>query len=244
MSRQVRSETPGAWARRLLWLTFFLLVSASFLLSLAVNAPARLIAERLDLTLGDDAVSGTLMHGQIEMDGSFVLRWNVKPIASLMHLNVTAGMTLNGPETDLAGDAALGLSAYGLGPVNGRADARVLQAIFPFARLHCAGPIVAAAFRLDVTRHAFAGTGTLRSGELSCDDSGNQTKVPAMALTFVPNGGDTDANVIAGTVPVLDATSHAGRLEVVLHKEGAALFPGLPTSADSSIELPLSVVFP
>lgn len=244
MSRRVRSETPGAWSRRLLWLTFVLVVSASFLISLAVNAPARLIAQRLDLTLANDAVSGTLMHGQIEMDGSFVLRWNVKPIASLIGLNVTAGVTLTGPETDLAGDAALDLSAYRFGPVSGQADARVLQAIFPLARLHCAGPIVAAAFRVDVTRKVITGTGTLRSGELSCDDSDNQTKVPAMTFTFVPNGGGTDANVMAGSVPVLDATSHAGRLAVVLHREGAALFPGLPSSADSSIELPLSVVFP
>jgi len=213
------------------------------MLSLAVNAPARLIAQRFDLTLANDAVSGTLMHGQIAMDGSFVLRWNVNPIATLMNLKVTADVTLNGPGTDLAGGAAMGLSAYRLGPLDGRADARVLQVIFPLIRLQCAGPIVAAAFRVDVTRHVFTGTGTLRSGELSCDDSGRQAKVPAMALTFVSNGADTDANVMAGTVPVLDATSHSGQLAVVLHKEGAALFPGLPSSADSSIELPLSIVF-
>ena len=242
MSMPEWPETPAAWSRWLLWTGLVLVLCASFAVSFAANAPARWLVQRLDLALAEDAVSGTLMHGQIALDGGLALRWDVRPWASLTGLRLTADLALRGPGTDIGGSVAADLSSYHIGPVDGRADAQVLQAIFPGVSLRCSGPVLAAGLRVEMTRQTLTGAGTLRSDELACADGG-QT-VPPMALTFTPLQAGSVATVSAGALPVVTATAAGdGRLAVVLHKAGAALFPGLPASADSSIELPLSSFF-
>ena len=237
-------ETPAASVRWLLWATLVLVLCASFIISFAANAPARWVTQSLELTLAEDAVSGTLMNGQIALDGGFVLRWTMDPVASILGLKISADLALDGTATDLRGPVTADLAAYRAGPFDGRFDVTVLQAIFPSATLQCAGPGLAAAFRIELTRQGMTGAGTLRTDVLDCKSAGQTLAVPALSLGFAPASTGSVMQIKAGAVPVLTATSaNDGRLAVVLHKEGAALFPGLPSSADSSIELPLSTFF-
>ena len=246
MSMPVMPEIPAATpspkrGRWWLWTGAGLVLVASFAVSLAANAPARQLVQRLDLALAEDAVSGTVMHGQIALDGGFALRWDVRPWASLTTLRLAADVTLQGPQTGIGGPVAVGLSSYDIGPVAGSADAAVLRAIFPGIDLRCAGPVLAAGLQVTLTRQTFTGTGSVRTDRLTC----GAAVIPAMALSFAPVAAGSVATVTAGPVPVITATAAGdGRLAVVLHKEGAALIPGLPSSADSSIELPLSSFFP
>lgn len=242
MSMPEKPESPAASVRWLLWTSVVLVLVASFAVSFAANAPAGWVVQRLDLALSEDAASGTLMHGQIALDGGFALQWDVRPWASAMRLRLAADVTLRGPATDIGGPVAMGLSSYDIGPLTGSADALVLGAIFPGITLRCSGPVLAAGLRVEMTRRTVTGEGTLRTDALACED-GAQT-IPAMTLSFTPLGAGTVANVTAGALPVVTATASGdGRLAVVLHKAGAALIPGLPTSADSSIEMPLSSFF-
>ena len=242
MSTPVTPETPAAWARWLLWTGLVLVLVASFAVSFAANTPARWVVQRFNLALAEDAVSGTVMHGQIALDGGFVLRWDLRPWASLRGLRLAADVTLQGPQTDIGGPVTMGLASYDIGPVAGTADAQVVGAVFPGVSLRCAGPVLAAGLRVAMTRQTITGAGTLRSDELTCRNAAQA--IPPMRLTFTPLKTGTVAAVVAGPLPVVTATAAGdGRLSVVLHKEGAALIPGLPSSADSSIDLPLSAYF-
>ena len=245
MSMPERPETAAASANRsrwLLWTLLVLVLCASFAVSFAANAPARWLVQRQGLALAEDAVSGTLMHGQIALDGGFALRWQVRPWQSLTTLRLSADVGLRGPGTDIGGPVAVGLASYRIGPVDGQADAQVLGAIFPGLALRCAGPVLAAGLRVELTRQTVTGAGTLRSDALTCGSAAQV--IPAMILTFTPLDAGTQATITAKTLPVVTATAAGdGRLAVVLHKAGAALFPGLPASADSSLDLPLSSFF-
>ena len=164
-----RSETPaetGRLTRWLIWLGVALLLCGSFAISFAANAPARWMVQRFNLALPEDAVSGTPMHGQIALEGGQVLSWQIKPLASLIGLRLTADVALRGAGADLTSPVAVGFSSYQIGPMNGGADADVLAEIFPDLKLRCTGPLLFADLRLGMTRQTVTGDGTWRSGTL------------------------------------------------------------------------------
>jgi hypothetical protein len=244
MSMQARSETPVASVRWVWWSLVFLVLIASFVVSFAVSAPADWIVNRFNLAVSQDAVSGTVAEGQIALDGGFVLGWQARPWTSLMDFRLVVDVTVQGPQTDIAVPLALGLSSYEIGPVIGSADAALAQAVFPYSKLRCSGPVLPQGFVVQVSNQTVTGAGGMRSGDLDCGTAAAAALVPPLTLGFTPLAEGTMARITAGPLIVATATAEGdGRLKVILHKDGAALFTGLPSSADSSIDLPLSSLF-
>lgn len=246
MLMQSRPKTPVASERWLRWGGVCLLLIASFVISFVVAAPgywpAASVVQRFQLAVPPEAVSGTVAKGQMVLEGGFVLRWQIRPWDSLLGLRLAADVTVQGPETDLAVPVAVGLASYDIGPVVGSADAQLGQAIFPQATLRCSGPVVALGLRVKISRRTVTGDGVLRSGDLACD--GAAQAVPALSLSFAPQGAGSVAALVSGPLAVATASANGdGRLAIVLHKEGAGLFPGMPASADSSMDMPLGSLF-
>lgn len=218
----------------------------SLFVSLVVNLPARLIVDQLPKTGGIVAVTGTLWQGRVVLAGEQALGWRLAPWRSLTGLGLAADITAQGPGSDAAGPVLIRPGGIAAGPVDGTLSAALIGALLPEAGVACDGGLVARGLRVDVSRRAASGAGELRSGPIACR-GGLTLDLPAarLVLTEVGGGLQVRATTTEGDEPLFRADVDTdGGLTATLHARAAALIPGMPSSADSTVQMPLSALFP
>ncbi len=215
--------------------------------------PVRFVAHQLGLPVEGpitaDRMSGTVWHGRVEIDGGHDLTWTMRPRASLLNWGFAADVHVTGPGTDLAGQAVLRGNGARIGPLAGVASWPLIAGVMPGLRIACSGQARFAAIdlRISATERTGAGTVTAPAGECArLDGRFGPVPVPALhaQISTLPDAVQVLVTPQDGPrVALLTAQlTQADRLVVTIHRAGAALVPGMPNTADSALDLPLSVL--
>lgn len=234
--------------------SFVLLLGlAAFAISLIWYMPVRFVAHQAGFPdsgpMATSRLSGTVWKGQMQIDGGHEVTWMAQTGASLWAFGFAADWKLIGPGTDLAGKIVLRPGDVDLGPMSGVAAWPLVAAALPGLPIACTGQARLAAVEVRLNRAERSGSGTATTSEAECARlDGLTAGVPAPALhaqiTTLPEAVQLLVTPQNGArVPLITALlTQEHRLVITIHREGAALVPGMPSSADSELDLPLSVL--
>ncbi len=195
-------------------------------------------------------MSGTVWAGQMQLDGGHVVTWTTQGAASLAALGWVADWRLSGPGTALGGRLVLRRAGGEVGPVSGVAGWPLVMALLPGLPILCDGRATFVAVIATATRAARSGSGSVASDAATCarvDGRGGDVPVPALRAEVETMAADAVQAVVTaqqGTgVPLVTMRlTAADRLVLTIHQAGAAMVPGMPATADSELDLPLSVL--
>lgn len=192
-------------------------------------------------------LSGTVWQGRMQIDGGHDLTWTALPGASLWAAGFAADWQVAGPGTDISGRVVLWPDAVALGPLSGTASWPLIAAALPGLPVTCSGQARLAAVDLRLDGSARSGSGTVTTPAAQCTrPQGDAVSAPALhaQIATLPDAVQVLVTPQDGPrVPLLTARLTAeDRLVVTIHREGAALVPGMPNTADSELDLPLSVL--
>lgn len=230
-----------------------LLGIAAFAVSLVWYMPVRFVAHQAGLLesgpVAASRLSGTIWQGRMQLDGRHEVTWTTQTAASLWAFGFAADWEIDGPGSDLTGKIVLRPGGVDLGPLSGSAAWPLIAAALPGLPIACTGEarLAAVEFRLDGTERTGSGTITTSAAECARLD-GEVDRVPAPALhaqiTTLPNFLQVLVTPQDGArVPLVTARlTSEDRLVITIHQAGAALVPGMPSTADSELDLPLSVL--
>lgn len=261
MSQSLDGSSPrnGSWARVAVWSSVVLLGLAALAVSLVVSVPVSVVAARLGLSASVDRVSGTLWNGTASKVGHEV-RWQVSGAESLRGMGLVVNWRLTGPGTDLAGSTALPLTlsrksadllgGLRLGPVSGVAGWGVIEAAMPGLPIRCDGTATVTGLRFGLVPGARSADGTITALPATCarlDGAVPPVPTPSLAARLTMDADDmvaTLADTDSGAELAVARLTEADRIVITLRAAGAALVPGLPSAADSEIDLPLAALLP
>jgi len=219
--------------------------------------PVRFVAHQVGFPdsgpMAASRLSGTVRQGRMQIDGGHEMTWTLRPGASLLALGIVADWRLAGPGSDLAGRVVLRAGGTDIGPLAGVAGWPLVAAVMPNLPIACTGQARLAAVELRLNGSARSGSGsvTTPAGECARIDAsvgGTVGPVPVPALhgqiTTQPDAVHLLVTPQDGPrVALLTARlTTANRLVITVHREGAALVPELPGTADSELDLPLSIL--
>jgi hypothetical protein len=192
-------------------------------------------------------LSGTVWHGSAGLQGHQAM-WNSRVWDSVRTLAWVADLRVTGPDTDLVGQWALRPGRATLAPLRGRMGWSLIDAVMPGSEITCATTADVDVVSAVIGPENRAATGQVRLAAGSCARvDGTVTDVPLPALlasiATTPDGIGIDVTgVDAPDVPLGNLLiTPDDRLRVTVFAAGAALVPGLPSSGDSQIELPLAL---
>lgn len=233
----------GRW-RALLGLGILAIVA--YAATLVATAPARVALLVIDPPPALQRLSGTVWSGEAMLDGGLVASWRVDPLASLLSGAVRADWTLAGADTRLSGAARLSPSTSELRDVEGVAGWSLVRAAMPQAGLECDANARVSIARLRLEGGAIKGAGELTSPPGVCrpagQDDADPVETPALRADMRTTEAGLELTLFAQADPTtaLGALSLApdGPLIITVHPAGARLVPGMPSSADSVLELP------
>jgi hypothetical protein len=192
-------------------------------------------------------LSGTVWHGKAVM-GRHEAAWHSRLSDSVAAWGWVADVQVRGPDTDLSGRWVVHPDGGMLAPLRGRMGWPLLETVMPGLEITCA-----TIADVDVTRVAVSGDDRVAAGQVrlaagTCARvDGTVTDVPLPALvadigTTAEGVGMTISGVDAPDVPLGNLLiTPDDRLRVTVFAAGAAMVPGLPSSGDSQIELPLAL---
>ena len=192
-----------------------------------------------------DGLSGTLWQGQAQLDAGHVATWDVAAQDSLLTRTLIFDVSVTGPQTALHGRVALTPSQAVVGPLAGQAAWPLIAAVMPGLEITCdsVADVRIGALTLTVPRR---GVGQVTVNEGFCDRvDGTVTRVPVPALVARIATADDgiEAVVTSDAVPLVTTRiTNANRALITIHAAGAAMVPGMPSSADSQIDLPLALI--
>lgn len=236
-----RARRALRWLAIAVGLTSF--TALVFALTLAVTMPAPVLASLVSLPPQVETLSGSVWRGRADLAGRHALDWRVS-FRDLWRGRLVADARLDGPDTRLAG--LLALSPWRIAALDwsGRAGPGLLALAPGLAVESCTSRAVVAVERLALSQRAAAAAGEIEVAEGACTDrDGEEIAVPAMRLDLATEGRDAVAFLTlddgsATPLARLDVTGDR-RLLVRIEPEGAALVPGLPSSAPILLERPL-----
>ncbi len=245
-------EAPGGsslmW-RAVQWSLVALLGLGAGAVTLVATVPVGFAARMAGVVLpADVALSGTLWNGIADFAQGHRATWDSRVGASVRARAWVADLRVTGPETDLTGQWALRPGGATLAPLGGRMGWSLIDAVLPGLEITCATTA-----DVDVARAEFgpdnrAATGQLRLAPGTCARvDGTVTDVPLPAVVadiattadgvgIAITGVDTPGMALGNLLVTPD-----DRLRITVFAAGAALVPGLPSSGDSQIELPLAL---
>ncbi len=226
---------------------------AAFAGSLIWYMPIRFVAHQAGLPkagpMAADRLSGTIWQGRMQIDGGHEVTWTLRPGASLWMLGLAADWRVEGPGTDLSGKVVLRSDALGLGPLSGVASWPLVAATMPGLPFSCTGQARFAAVELRVESNLRTGSGTVSTPTGECariDGKGDAVPTPALHAQISTLEDAIQALVTPQDGPrvalVTARLTSADRLVITIHQAGAALVPGMPRTADSELDLPLSIL--
>lgn len=217
--------------------------------------PARFAAKQIGLPLETLQVSGTIWNGYARLGDAHMLSWQTSGWESLRRMAVVVNWHLEGPQTDLTGRIAVPLPPRAdraeLDAVRGNLGWALVEAALPGLPIRCEAMAVFDGLQVNLAPGVRTGEGMISAPKGRCErrDS-DMPPVPTPALTAAINSdGEGLAAVLLQTdlpqTPLATARlTNTDRIIVTIHPAGAALVPGMPSSADSVIELPLATLFP
>lgn len=228
------SPARGAFDRRLL--RFAAIGLGVYLLTLLVTIPAQLVVPL-------PGAGGTIWRGSAPIAGGSLLTWRWAPLRSLIRFGFAADIALDGPASALAGQALLRPGRVLLDDVRGTADGGLLA---------LAGPSFACAtqLRVDLDHLAIGGgrqgaQGRIRAEPGSCRTFGSMTAtaIPATILDIRQTPGLAVFNLAAAgalhTPLMMGGLGDKGQLQLIVTREGAAIFPFASTPGGMKIETEL-----
>lgn len=209
---------------------------------LAVTMPASVLATLVTLPPQVETLSGSAWRGRAALSGGHILDWRVS-FRELWLGRLVADTSLDGPDTQLAG--LLGLSPWQIYARDwtGRAGPALLALEPSLLVTSCTSRAVVAVERLALGRYSAVARGNVGITEGICTDrSGREHAVPALLLQLSTEGRDAQA-VLARDDSAATPLARLGvtgdrRLLVRVEPDGAALVPGLPSSAPIILEYP------
>ncbi len=232
-----------------------LLGIAAFLGSVVTHMPARFAAKQIGLSLDTVQVSGTIWNGYARLGDAHVLSWQTSGWESLRRMAVVVNWHLEGPQTDLTGRVAVPLPPRAdraeLDAVRGSLGWALVEAALPDLPIRCEALAVFDGLRVSLAPGVRIAEGMISAPKGRCErrDS-DMPPVPTPALTAaISSDNEGLVAVLVQTdlpqTPLATARlTNTDRIIVTIHPAGAALVPGMPSSADSEIELPLATLFP
>lgn len=230
-----------------------LLGLTAFAVSLVRYMPVRFVAHQAGLSdagpMAVSRLSGTVWKGRMQIDGGHAVTWQARTGASLRAAGFAADWKVTGPGTDLSGDLVLWPGAVDLGPLSGVASWPLIAAVLPGLPIACAGQARFAAVNLQLDGADRSGSGTVTAPAGECarlDGQGRAVPTPALhaQITTGPDAVQVLVTPQDGArVPLATVRlTNEDRLVITIHRDGAALVPGMPATTDSELDLPLSVL--
>jgi Type II secretion system (T2SS), protein N len=218
---------------------------------LVATVPVAMVARIAGVALPVDMVlSGTLWHGRAQIAGH-TATWDLRPTASLTTASLATHLQIAGPGTDVQGDVTLRPGRITVAQLTGPAAWPLLAAALPGLEIRCDAVATLAMNDIAISAATRRARGQINVAAGTCDRvDGTVTGVAVPAL-LAQIATDTDG--ITGVVtavadpatPLARATlTPSDRLQITIHRAGAAMVPGLPNTADSQIDLPLGLILP
>jgi Type II secretion system (T2SS), protein N len=228
-----------------MWSLVLILGLGAFAVALVAAMPVRFAVDVAGVTLPLTGMSGTVWHGQGQLDGGHTVTWDTQVLQSVLAMALVADVRVTGPDTALNGRVSLTPSQVAAGPVTGQAGWPLLAAVMPGLQIACDG---VADVRMDVMILTVprSATAQVTVAEGFCDRvDGTITRVPVPALVAdiatVEDG--VEAVVTSKATPLVTARiTNDDRAKVTIHAAGAAMVPGMPSSADSQLDIPLQLL--
>jgi hypothetical protein len=216
----------------------------AFVLALVTTMPVRFAADMAGVKVA--GLSGTLWDGQAQLDARHLAVWDVAARDSMLRWALVFDVQVTGPQTRLTGRVAVRPTRIVIGPLEGQAAWPLLAVMMPGLPIACDGVADVHIGNMVLTRDARSGVGRVTVNDGFCDRvDGLVTRVPVPALmadiTTVEDG--IQAVVTSDAVPLVTARiTNADRAQITIHAAGAAMVPGMPSSADSQIDVPLALM--
>lgn len=256
--QQTTGQTLGGssrWMRFAFWSSLLLLGLAAFAVSLVFYMPARFLAQQMNLPVQLDRVSGTVWNGSAELGEAQSVTWEASGLASLRQMAMVVNWRITGPGTDLAGRIAVPLpiraDRANLDAVRGGVAWPLVEAALPGMPIRCDASAKVEGLRVTLEPQSRSGEGTITVAPGVCkriDGAVPPVPTPALGaiLTTDPDGlVAVVTQTAAPRTPLATARlTNSDRIIVTIHAAGAAMVPGMPSSADSEIELPLTALMP
>jgi hypothetical protein len=227
----------------------------AFVVSLILYMPARFAARSIGLPAESLRMSGTIWTGYTNLDDTHRLSWETSGWASLQRMALVVNWHLTGPDTDLLGRLAVPLPPRAdrakLDALRGRVGWPLVEALLPGLTIRCDAHAALDGVRVTLAPGLRSAAGEITAPAGTCINL--QSDAPPVATPNLSAVLGSDATGLvavlvqseAPTVPLATAKlTNADQIVVTIHAAGAAMVPGMPASADSEIEMPLSTLFP
>jgi Type II secretion system (T2SS), protein N len=216
----------------------------AFAVALVISMPLRFAADMAGIKIAE--VSGTLWDGQAKLDAGHLAIWDIAVQDSLLRRALVFDVQITGPQTRLDGRMAVHLSQVVVGPISGQAAWPLVAAVFPGLQIVCDGVADVHLGGLVLTRTTRSATGRVTVDKGFCDRvDGTVRRVPVPALitdiVTVDDGVEAVVTNESATLATVRITND-DRAQITIHAAGAALVPGMPSSADSQIDVPLNML--
>ena len=232
-----------------LWSSVALLGAVAFLCSLVAYMPARVVVQYTDIPASQAQLSGTVWDGQMVLEDGQLVSWVLDTSASLFGFGAVFDWRLTDFDSNLDGRLAFRPRRLVIGPVSGNLSWGTVASFMPGLAVECNIMAVLNAIVIDIGSNSHSGSGSLTTSAGNCMRLGNagaSTGAPAMVaeLSQVEDALRAVLTTQADRqTPLVTARlTPADRIVLTIHREGAALVPGLPTSTDSELDLPLAVL--
>ena len=256
--QQTTGQTLGGssrWMRFAFWSSLLLLGLAAFAVSLVFYMPARFLAQQMNLPVKLDQVSGTVWNGSAELGDAHSVTWEAAALPSLRQLAMVVNWRVTGPGTDLAGRIAVPVpprrDRATLDAVRGRIAWPLIEVALPGLPIACEARADVADLRITLAPGMRRGEGKISAPPAVCtrnDGASPPVPTPALSASLSADADGLVAVVIQTAAPQTPLATarltNADRIIVTIHAAGAAMVPGMPSSSDSEIELPLTVLMP
>ena len=232
-----------------------LLGVAAFAISLVVYMPARFAAQKMGVPAGLVTISGTIWDGSADFDGGHTVAWETSARESLRRMAAVVNWRLTGPGTDLTGRVSVPLPPRAdravLDAVEGNVSWPLIEAAMPGLAIRCEARAKITGLHVSLEPGSRNGEGSLAAPEGTCariDGAMPPVATPALSANLSSDVEGLVAVLTKADAPqtplVTARLTNIDRIIVTIHAAGAALVPGMPSSADSELDLPLSAVFP
>lgn len=232
---------PGSGVLRLLrrmvlGVALVLLVLIVFGAALLWSAPATVLTRILSLPPQIETLSGSLWQGRAGLVQGHALDWTLRP-ADLLRLRIGADIELSGADTLVQAGAWVGWQRFAASDVKGRAGPGLLALADP--GLICDSRAVLDVDELGWSPGRASATGEIAIAAGTCTRAGQTVDLPALKVDLGSEGQDAVA-IVTSAGDTLGRVQITGDRRAVLRIEpaGAALIPGMPSSAATQLEYP------
>ena len=211
-----------------------------FALALALAMPAAALESLVALPVQVEGLSGTVLDGRARLSGGYALIWQARP-AQLLAGRAALAVHLAGPDTLLDAIAGRGPVDWSVDAITGRAGPGLLALAPGLPVSTCTMSATVDVRRLVWGKDRAGAEGTVTTPAGTCTDfSGRDLPVPPLHLALASEGRDAVGTLTSADGTALGRIAVTGDRRLMLRVEpaGAALVPGMPTSAATELEYP------